>query len=187
MKKHDEGYVLAMVMCVIAVLAVVASAMLSVALQNVKTQKAAVERMQEKYAAEGQLEIVRAALENIETQPVNATLQAEQVKTKIIDTIKANAKLIKETGDWYYKQQGEILNILEFNSPTLTIQTNSDSKSGDSVVICEIVLTGKAEANGTNQFKITINNVDFQSYEATTETVPEDSTPSEPSGEVPEI
>ena len=65
MKKNNEGYVLAMVMAVIAVLAVVASAMLAVGLRNVKTQQAAIERIQAKYEVEGTIEMVVAELSSV--------------------------------------------------------------------------------------------------------------------------
>lgn len=71
MKKNNEGYVLAMVMVVIAVLAVVASTMLSVGLRNVQTQQIAVDRMQAKYEAEGEIQKVIAELALLK-QEINA-------------------------------------------------------------------------------------------------------------------
>lgn len=70
MKKHNDGYVLAMVMVVIAVLAVVASTMLSVGLRNVLTQQNAVERMQAKYKVEGEVEKLVTKFVNLETGEV---------------------------------------------------------------------------------------------------------------------
>lgn len=189
MKKHDEGYVLAMVMCVIAVLAVVASAMLGVGLRNVQTQQAAVVRMQEKYAAEGQLEILRAELREHEGQIVSGTLNAAAVQSEITKTLTTYTQTATPSGEWTCTEtkSNELVTKVDFTSPIFTIETKSVEESGDTTITCDIVLTGTANVDGTSQFTITINNIDFQSYEATTETVPEDSTSSEPSEEVPEI
>lgn len=62
MKKNNEGYVLAMVMSVVAVLALIASAMLSIGLRNVQTQQAAIDRMQSRYDVEGEIEKAVAVL-----------------------------------------------------------------------------------------------------------------------------
>ncbi len=63
MKKHDEGYVLSLVLVVILVLCLVASAILAGALSNIKAQYGQIERMQDKYDAQGKLEILVSQLE----------------------------------------------------------------------------------------------------------------------------
>ncbi len=63
MKKHDEGYVLALVMVVIVVLCLIASAILSGALYNINTQHDQIADMQERYAAAGKIEILVSQLE----------------------------------------------------------------------------------------------------------------------------
>ena len=64
MKKHDEGYALALVLVVLTVLCIVALSMMSVSLSNVTRQQATLQRMQEKYDAQGEIEKVVARLEN---------------------------------------------------------------------------------------------------------------------------
>ena len=66
MKKHDEGYALVFVLVVVAVLGVIATALLTGALKNLQAQNASIERMQDKYVAEGIIEI---ALAELETEP----------------------------------------------------------------------------------------------------------------------
>ena len=67
MKKHDEGYVLAYVMVVLAVLMVIALSVMSVSLTNMERQRADIQRMQDKYTAEGAIEKAIAILGDQET------------------------------------------------------------------------------------------------------------------------
>ena len=62
MKKHNEGYALVLVLVVLVVLSLVSVALMSVGLRNLKNQKAVGERMQDKYAAQGEIEKLTAAL-----------------------------------------------------------------------------------------------------------------------------
>ena len=58
MKKHDEGYALILVLIVLMVLGLMASFMLSFSLQNVQTQQKYINRMQDQYAAAGEIEAI---------------------------------------------------------------------------------------------------------------------------------
>ena len=58
MKKHDEGYALILVLIVLTVLGLMASFMLSFSLQNVQTQQKYINRMQDQYAAAGEIEAI---------------------------------------------------------------------------------------------------------------------------------
>ena len=60
MKKNNGGYVLAYVMIVITVVSAMALAVGSVAVRNLQVQEAAVERMKDLYAAEGEIERFQA-------------------------------------------------------------------------------------------------------------------------------
>ncbi len=63
MKKHDECYVLPFVLVVTVVLCIVAVAILSSALDNLTAQQDSIDRMQDKYAAQGEIEKVVAQLQ----------------------------------------------------------------------------------------------------------------------------
>jgi type II secretory pathway pseudopilin PulG len=56
-KKHDEGYALVFVLVVVLVLSGIAIALMTGALRNLQAQNAAIERMQDKYVAEGMIEV----------------------------------------------------------------------------------------------------------------------------------
>lgn len=56
MKRNNGGYVLVYVVVVIVILCILVPAACSNSLQNLKAQQASIERMQQLYAAEGQIE-----------------------------------------------------------------------------------------------------------------------------------
>lgn len=61
MKKQNEGYVLPFVLVVTVVLCLVAVAVLSSALDNFTAQQDSIARMQDKYAAQGEIEKIVAS------------------------------------------------------------------------------------------------------------------------------
>lgn len=62
MKKHDEGYALVLVLVVVLVLNIAAVGLMTLTLNNLKTQRNLVDRMVDKYAAQGEIEKVVAQL-----------------------------------------------------------------------------------------------------------------------------
>ena len=63
MKKHDEGYALVLVLVVMLVLCLVATSVLTIALNNLKKQETSVARMKAKYEAQGKIEEFYANLQ----------------------------------------------------------------------------------------------------------------------------
>lgn len=68
MRKHNEGYALPFVLVVITVLFLVALAISTVSLRNLQSQQASIQQMQDKYEAQGQIEIVTALIDNISSK-----------------------------------------------------------------------------------------------------------------------
>lgn len=66
MKKHNDGYALVLVLVVMVVLCLVALALMSNSLRNLQSQQKSIERMEDKYAAEGAVEIVVAELNGLD-------------------------------------------------------------------------------------------------------------------------
>lgn len=64
MRKRNEGYSLVLVLVVLVVICLVATFILSFSLSNLKNQQASVERMQDRYAAAGEIEKIVAELED---------------------------------------------------------------------------------------------------------------------------
>ena len=67
MLKRNEGYALSYVLVVLLVLCGIAIAVMSISLHNLKNQQASIDRMVDKYAAQGMVEQVVAQLENSKT------------------------------------------------------------------------------------------------------------------------
>lgn len=63
-KRYDDGYVLVYVVVVIVILSILVPAACANSLRNLKAQQASVERMQQLYEAEGQIERFVAEIEN---------------------------------------------------------------------------------------------------------------------------
>lgn len=75
MKKHDEGYVLPLVLVVMIVMCLIATSLMSFSLQNLKSQQASIERMADKYVAEGAIEVAVAKLIDCELSDATETVQ----------------------------------------------------------------------------------------------------------------
>ena len=67
--KRNDGYALSYVLVILLVLSVIAISTLSAPLRNLQTQQTSIERMQEKYLAQGKIEQMIAEIEN--TEPDN--------------------------------------------------------------------------------------------------------------------
>lgn len=63
-RKHNEGYVLIMVLVALVVLSLLCAFVMSNAVQNLHFQKVAAQRMSDKYAAQGEIERITALLES---------------------------------------------------------------------------------------------------------------------------
>lgn len=98
MKKRDEGYVLPLVLVVMVVLCLVAVSVMSFALNNYKSQQASVQRMQDQYAAQGEIEKVVAKIAGVTNDDsvkaicgaeknVNAVVTCEGTETLVELTI----------------------------------------------------------------------------------------------------
>ena len=79
MKKHDEGYTLVLVMVVLIILSLLVSYVLTFSLNNLKTQQTAALRVQDQYAAAGEIEAAVVQLQAfIDKYPETVTLKAAQ-------------------------------------------------------------------------------------------------------------
>lgn len=87
MKRHQEGYVLLYVVVVIAVMSIVAVAVASGAMSNMRAQEASIRRMQEQYTALGYIEELAAQIQEKtsinEVKSVTGQKDGEQTKATI--------------------------------------------------------------------------------------------------------
>ena len=87
MKRHQEGYVLLYVVVVIAVMSIVAVAVASGAMSNMRAQEASIRRMQEQYTALGYIEELAAQIQEKtsinEVMTITGQKDGEQSKATI--------------------------------------------------------------------------------------------------------
>ena len=83
MKRHQEGYVLLYVVVVIAVMSIVAVAVASGAMSNMRAQEASIRRMQEQYTALGYIEELAAQIQEKRSIDDVKTIDGEQSKARI--------------------------------------------------------------------------------------------------------
>lgn len=121
MKKHDEGYALVLVLVVMIVMSLVVASVLALSLRNMQNQTASIQRMQDKYAAQGQIEktiqdIVNAAAPvaisnaSVSGNTLKFTLKAQSGTATVI----CEVELISEKDVVY----GETANTYELTNPT---------------------------------------------------------------------
>ena len=104
MKKHDEGYALVLVLVVMIVISLVAATVLTFSLRNLQNQQKSIQRMEDKYEAQGLIEEVVAKLKtgtNITVDDLRAThascvpeSDAENEKNLVITAEHGTAKII---------------------------------------------------------------------------------------------
>ena len=92
MKKHDEGYVLAYVTVVLLVFCLVATTILTGALQNLQNQQNAIAKMQDQYAAEGMIEQIVAQWSAC-VFAVDEPVKIDQTDSTVICTAKDSEKI----------------------------------------------------------------------------------------------
>ena len=71
MFKRNDGYALSYVLVVLMVLAIIATAVMAPPLRNLQMQQASIERMKDKYIAQGMVEQVVAQLERGNKSPTS--------------------------------------------------------------------------------------------------------------------
>ena len=157
MKKHNEGYTLVLVLVVMLVLTTVATAILTFSVSNLKNQQGMVDRMEAKYAAQGEIEKIVGQLDKSKVFNENS----EQ------NTIKAMKTWLE--GIFV----GQTINITKDDSGVLTcsvsISADGEKNGYRYTASCAIDISGKINAvtSGEVTTGYMISNITFKhtSYE----------------------
>ena len=147
MRKYDEGYALPFAVVVMLVLCLVAVSILTVSLHNLQNQQASIERMQDKYEAQGEVE---KAIALIETQ-VGDFLH--QTYSSVAD---AQAQLKSKIGmnvEWLDD---------ESRSCTIELSIAHESVQIDCTIVLEDIIT-----NGTGGGTFQKPTITYESYTVT--------------------
>ena len=140
MKKHDEGYALVLVLVVMLVLCLVATSVLTIALNNLKKQETSVARMKAKYEAQGKIEKIYANLQyDIERcSIVNYTLDPELETKQYLAPLNRLGLIIRD-GD------GELI-VNEEDVEILTRFKAGDNQS-EEILGYDIIIKAYGEAS----------------------------------------
>lgn len=127
MKKHNEGYSLVLVLVVLTLMSLVASFILSVSLKNLQSQTAAVNRMEQEYAAAGEIEKIVAELEAF----IHGTDETAQFDTiRSADTgYSAQLSVIAESNNQllitvYFEEKTTITCVVELTNSSIQLGTD---------------------------------------------------------------
>lgn len=142
MKKQDDGYVLVLVLVVMVVLGIVSAGLMTLGLSNLKSQRASVQRMEDKYAAMGQIEKAEAALRqktvikrDTATEP---TVQIEAWLKAIPEVAAANAVM-----DVTVTEESSAADAIRKGSYEGTVTL--DITEGTSRIQCRLTFSGAFE------------------------------------------
>lgn len=157
MKKHDEGYVLAFVMVVILVLCIVAVSLMTASINNLKAQNAAVQRMVDKYAAQGVIEQVVSVIDS------EITISKENgLKAGLEERL---GEYITVTLDHVDGNTEDPEAVLTGFSATLQLT----SQPADSSARIEATIEWKADVTTEgNKYRITTTTLNYTSYQIST-------------------
>ena len=155
MRKSDGGYVLLYVLAVLVVLALLALTVSSIALSNLRGQRAAVGNMQDRYAAEGVMEQAVARLQDNGTGPCSLSWSGFSSRTAAEEDLKdACTDLI---GAMSESAEGGIrglsISVTEIaqaedeqtGAPTFTFTTQAVAKAEDQQLNATLLVTLSVE------------------------------------------
>lgn len=157
MKKHDEGYALVLVLVVLAVLSLVVASVLSVSLKNLQSQQSAVERMQDKYAAQGQMEIVEAKL------IYKVGVLRAQAKT-YVELTEARSDVENVLKDVVGESEIE----WDESGTTCKFETSKTDEAGIVKIECTIVINNVICKKSQSYYIIGIPEITYEAYTVTT-------------------
>ena len=170
MKKHDEGYALVLVLVTMVVLGIAATALMSIGLRNLKAQQAVGERMVNKYAAQGEIEMAIALL----SQPYEVEKEVQTDSGASEEDIKKEleSRLIAYISDWINEKCGKTPDEVRLTldgekyqySCIIALNAAKESTSID----CQLQLTGtvveEADAYGKAVCKIEPDEPVYKSF-----------------------
>ena len=179
MRKHNEGYALVLVLVTMVVLSIVAVSLMSMGLRNLKAQQAVGERMADKYAAQGKIEVILAKLsQTVEKEivkNVDASDSGGSGETTETDPQDLEARLKTYVSDWVKEQSG--VTDVEVTLPETVNQSVPNGYSciialkaaeGTADIECQLRLKGKItetiDAHGKTTCKIEPEEPEYLTY-----------------------
>jgi type II secretory pathway component PulK len=100
MRKHDEGYALPFVLVVFVVFSLIATSILTISLNNLKKQQASIQRTQDQYAAQGEIEkacVIISGLNRLDATSINTAMVNNAIKVTCDNNSSVPDNVILET------------------------------------------------------------------------------------------
>lgn len=166
MKKHDEGYALILVLVIFVVLSILSFAVMSIGLTNLKNQKEFQKRMEDKYAAQGQIEKIIAVLSE------KASLEVERDKKPeepLENWFKAIAEVSEAGGDLAVEATVTETTAEGLKSGTYSGTVTLDITQETMRIRCKLAFYGSFAQRDTlsnpSVYDITPDKVEYLSYD----------------------
>lgn len=149
MKKHDEGYVMILVLVVMIVMGLVTASILTFSLRNLQNQQLSIERMADKYAAQGKIEEYLAVVEN--------KLKVENCENEALKAeVSITARDVEDPSD------------PTRNRSVQAVHTKITANVGSASILCELYITGeKIESDEASGYIIINPEITYTSYKIT--------------------
>ena len=181
MKRQDDGYTLVLVVVVLLVLSILSAGLLSTTLINLKNQRASVDRMAEKYVAQGELEKEIAKLEQQLKAASESSIKIDPVSSfepgkypGVTFPVEEEHYWIIAVTDWFADLPVEELTVGTKNPKTnefscLITRSVSTEKTEITAVLHICGLVEKVETDETTgneiEFQVTFQEISYQAYQ----------------------
>jgi len=173
-KRNTEGYVLAYLLIVIAVMGAIAATLMTSTVQVMASQQNSIQYMKDKYEAMGEIECVFAEIEKYVIQSGDGdTFDAQKAFYKFINTDVLDndddSESNSDIGDYYAVVDGDE----DIYSFTFDFQANKGTvsiKTTICVLLCiKVTSTSDTETppNVIDTYEITFRDIETKSYEIT--------------------
>lgn len=152
LKKDTGGYALLYVLVIVMVLAAISMMICTVALRNLQSQETAVERMADKYAAQGEIERIKAIAGDLTALELNASYYAD-IRESYLNALKSKSSC-----------------NIEWKDACLQIVSEKDSIQVTAVLNVNLTAEPVKEVNSETGietelgYKLVSASVDFESY-----------------------
>lgn len=170
MKKNNAGYALPYVLVVMTVLCLVSVSIMSGTLRSLQTQQMTIQRMEDRYEAEGKLEKLIAQLcDETGMKDLEGDDEKKAIEDKVAELCTASeVNLIVPTvpavDDEATEEQktGTGLNVETDGDFTYKMQL--EATAGTATISCILVFTGEYHESDTEKFTITPDKITYDSY-----------------------
>lgn len=169
MKKNNAGYALPYVLVVMTVLCLVSVSIMSGTLRSLQTQQMTIQRMEDRYEAEGKLEKLIAQLcDETGMKDLEGDDEKKAIEDKVAGLCTASeVKLISPTVaavDDEATEEQKTGTELKVENDDFTYKMQLEATAGTATISCNLVFSGQIEKNEQGNFEIIPKEITYDSY-----------------------